>query len=185
MSVGDTGRIGDGVIAAGAVTLRPWAPEDVVFVYDACQDAEVQRWTLVPRPYTAGDAVAFLELSALGRVEDAWAFFAITATDTGELLGSIGLKEIEWDAGRAEGGYWVAPEARGRGAATAALAGLTAWAFEALGLREVWLQVARGNEGSQQVAVRAGFQADGVIPGGARDGDDLDDSLLFRRFAPA
>ena len=63
-----------------------------------------------------------------GRAENVAAHFAITATETGELLGSIGLKDIDWDAGRAEAGYWVAPEARGRGVATLALRALVSWA---------------------------------------------------------
>ena len=124
--------IGSTSIAAGGLTLRPWEPADVAFVYHSCQDIEVQRWTPLPRPYTAGDAVRLLELSEAGRAENVAAHFAITATETGEVLGSIGLKDIDWDGGRAEAGYWVAPEARGRGVATLALRALVGWAGQHL-----------------------------------------------------
>ena len=51
-----TAPIGFESIAAGAITLRPWEPADVSFVYDACQDPEIQRWTNLPSPFTASDA---------------------------------------------------------------------------------------------------------------------------------
>src|SRR5206468_4132414 len=87
---------GDGVIEGGIVTLRPWERADAVFVFEACQDADIQRWTRVPRPYTALDAATFIDRHARAQPEDDGAFFAITRTDNGELLGAISLHRIDW-----------------------------------------------------------------------------------------
>ena len=173
-------EIGDESIEAGMITMRPWEPADVAFIYEACQDAEIQRWTPLPSPYRPADAVVMLELSAEGRATNQTALFAITATDTGELLGSIGLKDIDWERRRAEAGYWVAREARGRGVASSALKALVVWAGQHLDLDEVWLQVARGNLASVQVATVAGFEPDGVVPGGCQAGGERVDALVFR-----
>jgi RimJ/RimL family protein N-acetyltransferase len=173
--------IGNASIAAGGLTLRPWEPADVAFVYHACQDVEVERWMSMPRPFTAGDAVRLLELSDEGRAKNVAARFAITATETGEVLGSIGLKEIDWGASRAEADYWVAPEARGRGVAPLALQALVSWAGQHLGVREVKLQIAAGNRASERVAEQAGFARDGVVAGGCHVDDAVHDAVIYRR----
>jgi RimJ/RimL family protein N-acetyltransferase len=150
------------MIPGGEVTLRPWEPADTAFVYDSCQDPELQRWTRVPTPYTALDAATFVERHARPQPEDDGAFFAITKTDSGEVLGSISFGHIDWAFASAAAGYWVARDARGQGVATRALASLVEWGRRELRLVEVRLEVLAGNVASQRVAERAGFEAAGI-----------------------
>jgi RimJ/RimL family protein N-acetyltransferase len=166
------------VIAGGELTLRPWLPADTSFVFDSCQDPEVQRWTRMPTPYTALDAATFVERHARPQPEDDGAFFAITKTDTGEVLGSMSFGHIDWAFAVAEAGYWVTADARGQGVATRALEALVDWGRRELRLVEVRLQVLVGNVASQRVAERAGFEAAG--PGHA-EGDGL--VAFVRRLA--
>jgi hypothetical protein len=132
-----TASIGFESIAAGAITLRPWEPPDVSFVYDACQDPDIQRWTNLPSPFTASDAIALLHLSSSLREEGKAALFAIASTDQGELFGAVSVREVDHRRRQALIGYWVALEARRRGAATHAVAALSPWAMETLDLDEV------------------------------------------------
>jgi RimJ/RimL family protein N-acetyltransferase len=169
------------VIEDGLVTLRPWERADAVFVFEACQDADIQRWTRVPRPYTALDAAMFIDQHARSQPEDDGAFFAITRTDNGELLGSISLHRIDWAFRQAEIGYWVGPESRREGVASTAVAALTTWGFGSLGLVEVLLVTARGNVASQAVARTAGYGFSHVLPGECRDGEEPVDGLAFAR----
>ena len=158
------------MIPGGDITLRPWEPADTAFVYDSCQDPELQRWTRVPTPYTALHAATFVERHARPQPEDDGAFFAITRTDTGEVLGSISFGHIDWAFASAEAGYWVARDVRGQGVATTALASLVEWGRRELRLVEVRLQVLAGNVASQRVAERVGFE----VAGSERtDGDEL------------
>jgi RimJ/RimL family protein N-acetyltransferase len=144
--------------------LRPWLPEDVPEVFEACQDAEIQRWTLVPSPYTEQDAVEFVAGSDQRWAGGAASFAAVDA-GTGELLGSVGVVGRS-EAGDAEIGYWVAAPARGRGVATRAIVQLCRWLFEEQGaIRISWHSVA-GNVASRRVAESAGF----VLEGTARQG---------------
>jgi len=163
------------MIPGGDVTLRPWEPADTSFVFHSCQDVDVQRWTQVPAPYTAMDAATFVERHARPQPEEDGAFFAITKTDTGEVLGSISFGHIDWAFATAEAGYWVARDARGEGVATRALASLVEWGRRELRLVEVRLRVLVGNAASQRVAERAGFQAAGV------DRSNGDELLAFVR----
>ena len=62
---------GGAVIEGGAVTLRPWDRRDTAFVFDACQDPDIQRWThgadAVPRPRRRGVRRAPRPAPARGR----------------------------------------------------------------------------------------------------------------------
>ena len=40
--------------------LRPLQSSDAEWIYHACQDAEVQHWTKIPRPYTREHAKSFV-----------------------------------------------------------------------------------------------------------------------------
>jgi len=101
----------------GDLTLRPPVPDDAEAVTAACQDAEIQRWTLVPSPYRREHAEEWLA-SAPGRVQAGEAVSLLAFQGDGRLAGSFSLMELDLASGSAEIGYWVAPWARGRGVAT-------------------------------------------------------------------
>ena len=101
----------------------------------------------MPTPYTALDAATFVERHARPQPEEDGAFFAITRTDTGEVLGSISFDHIDWAFGVAEVGYWVAPRRPRRGRGHGALVSLVEWGRRELRLVEVRLQVLRRERG--------------------------------------
>ncbi|MBL7490912.1 GNAT family N-acetyltransferase [Frankia sp. AgB1.9] len=153
-------------ITAGSLHLRPWRPQDADDVFTACQDPDIQRWTMVPSPYTQADAVTFVErVAPIGWATGTAAQLAVVDATTGGLLASISLQDMR-DAdgilgvapgGTAEVGYWCAAEARGRGVTTNAVRALCRWGFGALKLTTIrWLALV-GNEPSRTVAQRAGF----------------------------
>jgi RimJ/RimL family protein N-acetyltransferase len=65
--------------------------------------------------------------------------------------------------GRGNIGYWLLPEARGKGLATRAVLLLSRWALRELALERLGLLAEASNERSQQVAERSGFQREGVL----------------------
>jgi RimJ/RimL family protein N-acetyltransferase len=158
-------------VTAGGYTLRPWEAADVAWVYDACQDADIQRFTDIPKPYRPADALALLDLSRRGRNDGTGYAFAICRTDNDELLGAIDLRDVA-DGVSGKIGYWVTSGARGEGVATAALGALARWGFERLGLREVHVIVAATNAASRRVAERAGFRVEAGASTECPDGDD-------------
>jgi RimJ/RimL family protein N-acetyltransferase len=159
-------------ITAGRLHLRPFRAGDAAAVYAACQDPEIQRWTQVPSPYTAADARTFVERIAPGRWADGTgAVFAILDSTSGDLLGAIGLEEID-PGGTAAIGFWAAAPARRHGVMTQAAAVVCRWGFAALGLRRVTWCCLAGNVASRGVAERVGFRVDAVTRTGTlrRDG---------------
>lgn len=148
-------------LSDGWVVLRPLRLDDADDVTLCCQDADSQRFTHVPVPYTRDDAVAWLTSHTPplldGATNPTW---AITVPDlTGDRWG--GSINLEPDPGEPAGvGYMVAPWLRGRGAATGALRLACRWGFDRLGLTAINWFAHLGNAASRRVAEKAGFRID-------------------------
>lgn len=152
-------RAPDPQLADGEVALRPWTLDDVEEIVRCCNDPLVARFIpVIPVPYTEQDAHDYV-----GR-NDADEELNLAVTDSaGTVLGAVGISLKAADAAIAEIGYWLAPEARGRGAATRALRLLAAWTLRELSIERLQLTTDVDNEASQRVAARVGFQREGVL----------------------
>ncbi len=131
--------------------LRPLQSSDAEWIYQACQDSEVQRWTQIPRPYTREHAKSFVidqngELLAN----------AVINSRTGEPAGVAGIHHIK--DGVATVGYWIAPQARRAGAASTALKILPTIARRLDDAQIVRAIIAETNVASRATAERAGFK---------------------------
>jgi [ribosomal protein S5]-alanine N-acetyltransferase len=137
------------------VALRPLDERDARAVERALEDAEIGRWFDNSR-VSVQDVV---ERSS-GRWESSEAAeFAIL--DGGRCVGSIWLHI--GPSSRATVGYWLLPEARGKGLMSRALLLVTRWAFADLGLKRIGLLADPRNASSVRVAERAGFTREGVL----------------------
>ncbi|MBA2742159.1 MAG: GNAT family N-acetyltransferase [Actinobacteria bacterium] len=93
--------------------------------------------------------------------------------------GAIGLG-INGPGYRGRIGYWVATEARGGGVCTRALRVLSRWALDELALARLELITDPDNLASQRVAVKVGFQREGVLRSHLLHPDGrLRDSVMF------
>jgi RimJ/RimL family protein N-acetyltransferase len=117
----------------------------------------------VPSPYTVDDARRFVLMAIGALAEGTGVHLLAVATDTPRtVLGCVGLSIDAADLS-GELGYWVAPEARGRGVASRGARLLLRFAFDQLDVGAVRLQAAVDNVGSNAVAHRLGFQPVGVL----------------------
>lgn len=146
-------------IVGERVVLRPPRYDDLRRVVEAYGSPEVQHWFgSQPLPFTDEDARAWLRRA---RVADDVVRLAVADPQTDELLGSVTLARI--DPGRdAELGYWLHPDARGRGVMTEAVRLMTAYAFDALRLRKVKAGAPVDNAASRAVLERVGFACWGI-----------------------
>jgi RimJ/RimL family protein N-acetyltransferase len=97
--------------------------------------------------------------------------------ETGELLGGGTFRHLDSKGAIVEIGYWLYPQARGRGVATKTARALAEHAF-ALGVRRVVAHVKVGNGASERVLERAGFTREGIsrsLP--TADGGRIDKSV--------
>ena len=131
--------------------LRPLQSSDAEWIYHACQDTEVQRWTQIPRPYTREHAKSFV-IDQSGEL----LANAIIDSRTGEPAGVAGIHHIK--NGVATVGYWIAPQARRAGAASTALKILPTIARRLGDAQTVRAIIAETNVASRATAERAGFK---------------------------
>jgi RimJ/RimL family protein N-acetyltransferase len=164
-------------LADEVVLLRPWREADVAGTLLAFSDPVVQRFSW-PRttPFTEADARSYFAEQEESRLRGEELNFALAEPDDQEVVvGGGSLYDVALDQGRASVGYWLAPEGRGRGAATHTVRLLARWAFAELGLARLELTCSPDNEASQRVAERCGFVREGLLrshlpfKGGRRD----------------
>jgi RimJ/RimL family protein N-acetyltransferase len=148
------------LLTDGVVTLRPWRSTDAQAVFEACQDPDIARFIPIPQPYTFEDGTWFVTHAAEDSIAGPSAHYAIVDPSTDELLGSISRHGP--NGHRAMVGYWLTPAARGRGVATRAVRLIVDWTFEATDVIRLELYTDVANERSGRVAIRAGFEAEGI-----------------------
>lgn len=154
------------------MTLRRLEVADAEWIFEACQDADIQRWTLVPSPYLREHAEAFVR-EGIGEFRT----WAICDDEVDRPVGMISIHSIE--DGVASIGYWVAPWGRGRGVASAAVR-LVVDEARLLGAREVTANIAVANHASRRTVEACGFTAGPVMPGAGRDNGRPVDALRYR-----
>ncbi|WP_329125379.1 GNAT family N-acetyltransferase [Streptomyces sp. NBC_01465] len=150
------------VLAASGHVLRPWALSDLDLVREASADPYIPLVTTVPTPYSDEEGVAFVHRQwARAATRSGYPF--VVAGDDGRAVGTVGLWLRDLEQGRASLGYWTVPSARGRGAASAALGAVAAWALDELRIPRLELHVEPWNTGSLRTAERAGFRREGLL----------------------
>ena len=146
------------VLSDGIVTLRSWEAADAPAIVECIDgDEEMASWLdRLPQPYTLADATFWLGMPGEEK-------FAVTDTDSGRLLGAIGLRWKEEDElGTVEVGYWLRRDAQRRGYMTRALLLASRHAFGA-GAERIYLRADPENVASCRVAEKAGFTREGVL----------------------
>lgn len=175
------------VLSSARLELRAPGVADIDTITQCCQDADVQRWTTVPSPYSREDAEQFVR----GVVEPGWrmgtgAIWGIRTDAREALVGMIGLHGIAHGGG--ELGFWLRPSARGKGIMGEAVQLVCDFGFApaandrdsgaataGLGLRRIQWHAIAGNAASATVARRARFQFEGVKRlGGVQRGTRVD-----------
>jgi RimJ/RimL family protein N-acetyltransferase len=134
----------------------------------------------IPYPYTEEDAEAWVKSrleAALKQPQET--SFALRRID-GFLIGGIGLVLNSGAAEhRAELGYWVAKDYRGRGLATAAIRAMVQYAFQSLGLKRVEALAFSHNLISHRVLEKAGFKREGLLEGYHLKNGALQDACIY------
>lgn len=154
-------------LSTSRLILREFRETDIDAITEACQDEEIRRYTMVPAPYRRTDAERFVrEVCPGGRAAGTDAAFGVFESDTGTLVGAVGLHRIA-QLGHAAGGsagigFWTAPWARRRGFTREAVAAVCRWGFTELGLALIRWEAIVGNDGSWEVARRNGFVLEGT-----------------------
>lgn len=136
------------------LVLRPaWAEEAAALQAAIAHEAVAMKLARLPWPYTLDDARWWLD-QPRGETEPRFQIY--DRTDGHRLIGGIGI-ELDSPFGGPELGYWLTPDAWGRGYCTEAGAALLSTARDTLRLERLvsghWVK----NPASGRVLVKLGF----------------------------
>lgn len=96
-----------------------------------------------------------------------------------QLAGCLSLHSVEWNDRKASLGYWLGAAFQGYGIITQSCQLLIAYAFAELQLDRLEIQCATDNERSRQVALRVGFQQEGILRQSWRRQGHLVDQVVY------
>jgi RimJ/RimL family protein N-acetyltransferase len=113
----------DPALTDDVVALRAWRPADVEARYDGFTDPLCLRfsWPYVEPPTEADVAAAFASNEDERRRGVGINLAIVDDADRTTIWGAASVYDVVVDQDRGGVGYWLAPEARGRGVATRAL----------------------------------------------------------------
>ncbi len=151
------------LLAASPFVLRGFREDDLPAVREAAADPVIPRVSSVPSPYDDRAGRRYLRTQQR-RLRDGFGYSFAIAEEAGDrAVGSLGVWLRDLDRGRVSIGYWVVPSARGRGAASGALAQAARWTLTELAVPRLELYVEPWNEPSLRTAERAGFVREGLL----------------------
>jgi ribosomal-protein-serine acetyltransferase len=90
-------------------------------------------------------------------------YFVILHLLTGDIIGSIILKNIDWSIPKGELAYFIDGEHEGKGYASFAVKWLTEYAFQQLEMEKLYIKFNPENFGSKKVAIKNGFEKEGYL----------------------
>ena len=132
-------------------SIRDIQLTDASWIYEACQDEQIQYWTTIPKPYLPSHAEGFVR----GEFPE-YKVWVIEEREAGP-VGVISIHTVD-ESGSAEIGYWIAPWGRGKGGAASAITLVAKYAATNPDIRSLSACISDHNTNSQRVAIAAGLQ---------------------------
>jgi RimJ/RimL family protein N-acetyltransferase len=166
-------------VAHGPVVLREFSASDIPMTREMSTDPYVPLIGTLPANASEQEARAYIDRQR-GRLAEGMGFsFAIAEADTNRAVGGIGLWLHGLRQGRATVGYSIAPSARGKGLAAAALIAVTEFAWTIPALHRIEAYIEPWNVGSVKTAEQAGYQREGLLRSHQEIGGQRRDMLLY------
>ena len=146
------------------LVLRPLTLQDAPTLSSLAGRREIADTTItIPHPYSEKQAqqwiAGFANLFAQGKV----VVFGMTLRGAGNLVGTIGLRDIDSEHSQAELGFWVALEYWGQGYATEAARAVVGFGFGQLGLNRIYAHHMVRNPASGRVLTKVGMKQEGLM----------------------
>ena len=153
-------------LRAERIALRFGSERDIPEILIAHQD-DPRMYARIgdERPPSGAELGREAERAEAERAGRAHVSLTILEPGSDDCRGRIEVGHVDPEAARAELRVWVAPQYRGRGYASSALALAAGWLFGACGLERLGLLTETDNESMLHAARAAGFVHEGVLRG--------------------
>ncbi len=168
------------------LVIRPPADCHIGPLFAAVEEslAEIRPWLAWYYPgYSWDDTALWINNVPVAWREDREYSFVILDRDDAQLLGTIGINQLDRRNRRANLGYFVRTSATNRGIATAATKLLARFGFEQVGLKRIEIVAAVGNVASQKVAHKIGATREGIARHRSNVAGNQLDTVMFSLVA--
>jgi RimJ/RimL family protein N-acetyltransferase len=162
------------ILETERLTLTPVTPEDAPLVHPIMADPDVMaHWDVAE--IEDPDVVDQILAGQVAAMQGDRAFhWAMRLTADGAFLGLCDLSEIDWRHHRAEVGFILGKDSWGQGYAYEAMQAVMNHAAS-LGLKRLWARTLVGNDSSEKLLTKLGFEQEGYLRGHVdRDGERRD-----------
>ena len=162
------------ILETERLTLTPLTEADGPLVHPIMADPEVMaHWDVA-----AIDDPDVVEQMLAGQVEamagDRAFYWAMRLTADGMFLGLCDLSDIDWRHHRAEVGFILGKDGWGQGYAYEAMQAVMNFAVTQ-GIQRLWARTQVGNEASEKLLLKLGFEQEGYLRGHVdREGERRD-----------
>ncbi|KAI1101554.1 acyl-CoA N-acyltransferase [Jackrogersella minutella] len=150
------------IVTTDKCFIRAYVPSDAAPMAELANHPEISMYmrNRFPYPYTLESSNFWINFSMKGTPMVNFGIFTLG----GAFAGAIGLTpRDDVESSTWEVGYWIAMDHWGKGIATSALRGFSAWAFKEFPeLFRLEAGVFEGNDASMKVLERAGYTKEGV-----------------------
>lgn len=157
------------VLTGKRVAIRPFDPDDALFLRDASNDLSFQA-AAYPGPLLPRGLVEFQrrlqagDHAPLSGAGGAFEFAVARQSSTLDAVGIAGLYQLDWHNRNAELGVSIiTPEERRSGCGIDANAIMLDYAFGHLGLQRIWGHVKADNEAALRLCERLGYRLEGTL----------------------
>ena len=160
--------------------LRAWRAGDEPALVAAYDDPAIRHWH--HRTMDTEEASEWIAATSNRWNAETDAEWAVT--HNGEVTGRVALRGVDLSVGQAEVSYWTSPNARGQGAASAAVSRVASWALKSVGFWRLEIRHSVNNPASCRVAVHAGFVEEAVLSQQHLHEDGWHDIHIHTRLRP-
>ncbi|CAN5162317.1 GNAT family protein [soil metagenome] len=150
-------------IETDRLILRKMTPGDADAIFAYASDPEVTRYVVWDTHRTIEDSRAFLDLTVRGYEGGADPAWGIVYKGDHRFVGTCGFASLEPEHARAEIGYVVSREYRGRGPAPEAVRAMISFGFKEMDLNRIEARCIAENTASARVMQKAGMTYEGTL----------------------
>jgi RimJ/RimL family protein N-acetyltransferase len=163
----------------GLITLRKPEERDIIPLFEGVQDPLIPKFTRIPANYQMANAEHYVRERSPNGFTMQTEIQLVLEYD-GKFAGALSFHTLVLDEAKAEIGYWLTADVRGKGIATAATKLLTGYGFETIGFHRIEALVVQSNKPSLKVLANSGYVQEGVLRDASCCADgSREDMVLF------
>ncbi|HTY12487.1 MAG TPA: GNAT family N-acetyltransferase [Bacteroidota bacterium] len=148
-------------------TIRPITREDAQSYYRFITENRERIARYFPDT-AAGNTSLDTTISFIAHRLGLWSgkeafYYVICDNGTGDIIGSLYIKNFDWNALKCELSFFIDRKYEGKGVTTKAVGLMADHCFRELQMNKIFLRIAENNIPSRRVAEKNGFAAEGIL----------------------